>query len=520
MKNNIYEKKIKQLVEELYLLDKNLKNQEEELMGVIRELVVNKPEVKVDKLFVKKLRAELLMKSKKRENDNKFNWMFSGRMALAGVGLVILALIIIPYYSLKNNDLDSLSRSRVAMENLGDRAFGNLVLSSDNSATTFSEGKISPETSVNNSRAIGLGAGGQISDTMISSKMIMPNPVVYEYKYVGEDFAIDYKTAKVIKRKTISGFPASQVNLSEFEVGEIDYNRFKNLHLTNLNLSEDINFGYNLNLDLLSGNLSIYANWEKWPQVDCQNEACFKDWQLKISDMPSDEKIVEIADKFLSDYGVNMSVYGKGQIFSDWRDRYDRSEDKSNFYIPEAVNIVYPLIIGGQIVYDEQANVSGLGVVVNVRYNKVYNVRDVIAQNYQSSDYEAFTNKEEIISIAEKGGFRNYNYYVMDNTQAKEIELDTPSLELVKIWQYDQSKRKGEELFIPAYIFPVIQNENSDMYYRKAVIVPIVKELIEHEQNNILEPMPLPAVRGGNLDMIKEAAIEGSAAEIQIMIKK
>ncbi|MCF7820107.1 MAG: hypothetical protein K9M44_01400 [Candidatus Pacebacteria bacterium] len=518
-------KEINKILEELYMIDKELKAHETELKKIIKELSETRPDIKPDQAFVSELRQKLMLEAKGADKNPAFTWSLSKKMALAGATLIILALVIIPYYNLKNKDLNSLKQAnknkdnRFAMEDLGDRAFGSLNFTPSDSAGVFSEGASPLEASVSSQRVMGLGAGGDISDSALSSKMIMPNPIVYEYKYVGDDFEIDYEKAKVIKRKTSEGFSGSQINLSGFKVGKIDYSKFKSLTLTNVNLVEDVDFGYNLNLDLVSDNLSLYANWEKWPTVDCQDEACFRNWQLKISDMPSDDKIVQTADKFLQDYGIDIGVYGQGQVFDDWRYHYTRSEDKSNFYIPETVNVVYPLVIDGQIVYDEQGNVSGLGVDVNVRYDKVSSVRGIMSQVYQSSDYEAFTDKEEIIDIAEEGGFRNYNYYIMENSEVREVKLDTPSLELVKIWQYDESKKRGEEIFVPAYVFPVIFEENSDMYYRKAVIVPVVKEIIEKEQRNRPQPMPMPAVRGGGVDIMEEPVVE-PMIEPQIMIEE
>ena len=65
-------------------------------------------------------------------------------------------------------------------------------------------------------------------------------------------------------------------------------------------------FGYQIQISPRQDIISIYANWEKWPEEGFDVP----------SEMPSDEEIIAIADKFLADYGISVDMYGEGEVIN------------------------------------------------------------------------------------------------------------------------------------------------------------------------------------------------------------
>jgi hypothetical protein len=160
----------------------------------------------------------------------------------------------------------------------------------------------------------------------------------------------------------------------------------------------------------------------------------------------------------------------------------------ADYWLPDMLNVVYPLMIENQAVYDEGGNPSGLNVGINVRNKQVVSVWDLSVQNYQSSQYDAETDLNRIMKVAEQGGVYGY----VDITQGGrvvEIELAEPTIQYVKMWNYKNNQ--SEELLIPSLVFPIKEQPAGDQYfYRKSVVVPLVKEILDRN-NNPVKILPL-----------------------------
>jgi hypothetical protein len=141
--------------------------------------------------------------------------------------------------------------------------------------------------------------------------------------------------------------------------------------------------------------------------------------------------------------------------------------------VPEVLQVIYPQLLNGQLVWDEGGNSkAGVRVSVNLRNQEVEGIWNLTTNNYESSAYEAIQDFSEVIKIAEAGGWRNQGWFA--NGQA-EVALGTPTRQLLKITNYQNGR--SEELIVPALVFPV-EKSGSNIYYRSAVVVPLIKELL------------------------------------------
>ena len=389
------------------------------------------------------------------------------------------------------------------------------------------------------SGAPGAGSGGIASGTSVSRDKIavmpcfdgadgcvIPEITRYEYVYKGEK--PDFSESRLPVFKRVKGF-GKDINASDilgnFSADGINLNKFSSARADSLSLTEDREYGYSLNVNFTEGNFSLNQNWNTWPHPEqkCRDEACYQSFRLKESDMLSDAEAISIAGQFLSDYGISVDGYGPGEMLDDWRGWYANAENKTDYYFPDTISVLYPLIINGQPVFEEGGGKVGINVSISVREKKVSGVWNLNSQNYQSSLYDIETDWNKILEMAKNGSSGYYPYPLAaksamedaPETQGfsegsrpksreivKEIELDTPILGLVRMWIYENNL--SDELLVPAVIFPVKKGDKN--IWQNYVIVPLVKEIIE-KRNGGYEGGPIRIMDG-----VTEYSAEPSSA--------
>jgi len=500
------ETQIKNILDDLYKIDPELKNYEEELKKMIIKLLKSKPDTKFDEKFIQKLKEEILKKADELKNEtvkegsSVFELIFTSRLSYALVGAVAMLILVIvasPIIKKQNSFVFDNKSGEITLEqgikNLGDKAFGSLY--STESATSLVEG-----------RGVG-GGGGQVTPMIesldsgsVKMGVLPPYDVVnYNFKYIGGEFNIDEEKMGVYKRTKSESLAKSFGDyLSNLNFDLVDIGKFNDLRLDNLALSENKDFGYSVFINSKEETISINQNWDRWPrpQDKCRDEACFEQFRLKEKDLPREEDLISIADNFLSKYNIDKAYYDSPIIQKSWERNYGVDEG----YIPEMIQIVYPEKINGKIVYDYSSNVTGLYVSVDVRSKKAAGAYTITPHLFESSQYEIENNEEELIKLAEQGGlFRQYKS--PNPTKNVDIELGSPEIGLIKYYNYQNNI--SEELYVPALIFPIISISDKEVYfYQQNIIVPLAKDIIE----NIVTPEPFPEP----MPLIREKTIESS----------
>jgi hypothetical protein len=306
-------------------------------------------------------------------------------------------------------------------------------------------------------------------------------PESYRFIYKGGDLPSLASQQPVLRRIKNSGAQGADQLIKTFTLGLLDLGKFQQMRLQNFALVEDREFGYMVNVDLSQGTASIYQNWEKWPQpyAQCQDEACMQRYRLQLSALPSDAEALSIARAFLNDHGISTTAYGAPYVNNDWREDFERSQDKANYYIPDSVSVVYPLQLEGQTVLDEGGNRTGLYVSVDVRHRRVSNVSELTSQRYEKSLYEGETDQNRLVALAERGGWRSYYPLADAGVQGQKIvnlDLGTPTIGLMRLWHY--TVPVSQELYVPALVFPVTNRPVTPGYFPKQVAIPLVKEVL------------------------------------------
>ncbi len=482
------------ILKDLYSWNPKLKNKESEIIKLIELMSKAKPDTKFDEAFAEDLKKDLLSHrilldsdDGLKENNFLFNlksmnkkiYLVTGVVAVCGVAVLAIMLNTIP-----NNKFSFVDKNQDQFVKIGHQAFGNLAMLSSgvhgnanqsqemsavSSRTTASAGVTAPML------ATGLGGG----DMVMSSKMIAPM-MSFTYVYKGDSIELT-ETAGVVYRRlkgdgSLSNNLDSLINTKSF--GPLNLGSFANLQTSYLSLQEEKRLGMSINIDFREENIYIGQNWMQWKsdRDNCgDNQACWDSYRIKINDVPEDSVVISKATDFLNEKGISLSHYGEAKIDNNWRASYESSTDKNNYYVPEEVSAVYPLVVDSQTVYDQSGNLDGLRVSYNLIQKAVSGVSNLTSYRYETSDYELETDSAKILELAEKGGYGSGIYYYSESQDKVTLELGTPTKSLIRFNRY--ANNTNEELLIPALIFP-ITNAPENYYGSRFITVPLVKQMI------------------------------------------
>ncbi|MEI8361384.1 MAG: hypothetical protein WCG01_04600 [bacterium] len=336
----------------------------------------------------------------------------------------------------------------------------------------------------------GMVAGNKVAAIapLADAKMIAPpyNFKTYKFVYKGGEIKLPGEQAPVYKRikPIMTNFDTSGL-VSQLNLGFVDMNTFSNQQLQNLNFVQRDDFGYTTSVMLDEGIVSIYQNWETWPAGKCGSDAkCYEAMRVQLSDMPSEETVLAIANEFVTSHKIDTSTYGPPEINNEWRRLYDATAVKDNYYFPDSIEVIYPSLIDGKTVYDEyNGTKTGLSIMVQIKDRKVNSVSNLMTQSFDTSDYVMETDAKKIIAYAEKGGNGGMIYAQTENIT--DLELSDPELILTKVYIYKDNR--NEELYVPALYFSISNMPKDANYYRKAVIVPLAKDILA-ERETIATP--------------------------------
>jgi hypothetical protein len=372
---------------------------------------------------------------------------------------------------------------------------------------------------------------------------IMPPGFGYntiKYTYTGGAFSQDQSQLNVLKQISQS-FSADQATAALEQAGfsPVNLSSFDGLTMNNVTLSQNQSFGYTISIDLQGGTISIDENYNEWPQ---NNNAT----PLTAANVPSDSAVINIANQFLSAHSISTASYGTPQV------------SPTNIVVPVAMSagsagagaggtantsasagtnaavgtqampmipyysdseqVLYPLMINGENVYDTNGNAIGMNVIVNVRYGRVSSVYGLQAQSYQSSAYDAITSTSTIISMAESTpSYPIMIYNTLDSgstgsavgseaptptpttnpTNGDTVtvrHLGTPTMAYEEMYQTD-SNGQSAEFLIPAFAFPVAGATTDTQ--PQLIMVPLVSAFVKQSNPPRAIPYSAPATTGG-----------------------
>jgi len=505
---------IDQILADCYAIDPSLKQHEPELREVVQKLLAAKPDARPDAAFVARLRKAVTAQASGNAPSasfaDSFRNLFSLRMPLpVGAALALVAVIAVasamPSKRATSPDtVNEVVRSaggKLAVADLDSGAFGSLA--------QVNSGAAMPVARPQSGGGGGLGAGSMATsaiapNTAIGSdaKMMMPYEYVnYRYTYEGELPTIESEMSVFRRVKGFGGSLGSASSLYSAVASLIDLNRLENASLLSYSVSEDKQFGLTASVAADEGVINLSQNWRLWPHPEnqCRDEECWARFRLTADQVPQDDAVIGIADKFLADYGIDLGMYGKPEVRSEWRMMYASALVKSDVYIPDTVSVVYPQVVDGKTVVDESGAANGLAVSVNVRHMRVDGAWNITGRNFERSGYAMETDTTRIMKYVAQGGI--WGNYVDPAAKTVDIILGTPELVYLKTYRTATDGFSSDELYVPAWRFPVTNPPSDQPWFRTSVVVPIAKESLDvADQNNVGNPgipTPMPLMRDG-----------------------
>lgn len=364
--------------------------------------------------------------------------------------------------------------------------------------------------------ALGMGGGGTADAKMVSGIMPPFEFKNYKFEYKGE-LSVGSSSAEVLRRiKTINtGVDAGSL-LASLNFGPANLSSFSGMAMQSASFIQKEELGYNINISFDDGSVSIGQNWEMWPAGKCgSDQSCFDAQRVKYEEVPSDADAIAIAESFVKDHGINISMFGAPEVNNFWRTSYDAAPDKASYYLPETVDVVYPLELDKLGVYDEYSGQKqGLVISVHVKTKRVASAYGLTTQAYESSSYESETDTKKILSYAEVGGINSYR---SEGAKTETLELGEPTRGFIRYYNYVSIAsaslgNRNEELLVPALIFPIKNIPKDDPnFYRTSVIVPLVKEVLDERLKNS---------GGGPVRILMEDGASAGAASTAPDVKK
>ena len=469
-------KKIDEIIQELIALDPSFAAHESQMRTLIAELLLKKPDTRLDEQFVARLRAQL----QGVPTPSPLKWTAYMPYTVFAV-LAVLIVAPLGYYAATRAN-DPVSGSAVfamnqEIEQLPGGAYGALQAQAGGRGGSGAE--MTPmAASMDVANPVPGYERTAATYAASDAKMIAPaGPITtYSYVYKGDPLDLTETDGQVYRRvpgQNSSGQIASQ--LRKFNFGLINLGAYTDARVRSFELVEDKSLGYSINVNFDEGMISINPNYTQWPSMSGKETSV---QPLPMTAMPSDEESISIANTFLKDHGVSTANYGEPMVQG-----YAEMgiADTGMQYAPEQVTVTYPLKIKGTQVSEEGAYPYGIQVGVGVRDKRVMSVYGLSSQTYSSSDYKLETDSNKILSILGRGGV---NAWVPEETagvtiKKVEVEVGTPTKVLMHTYNYTDGQ--GQELFVPALSFPVTKTPAGEQYYPKTIVIPLVPELLNRE---------------------------------------
>ena len=285
----------------------------------------------------------------------------------------------------------------------------------------------------------------------------------YEYLYEGPLPDLSTIDATVYRRVNQSPIPNSLApEFSNLTIGNVPLAGFNNLKLLNFSLEEAGGGGYSISFDTNSNSISITQGTQYWARID-YTKALF------VSDLPTDETLIAMANEFLDQYNIDASSYGEPVV--------DRSSLDLENWIPDTLNVTYPTVVNGRTIWSLWGPPAGMNVSVSLRTNSVESLYAYGSYTLEASTYELTSDPEEVLLVASRGGL--WDYVPENPTVTYTSKLGEPTLILAEHYQYSDDGTSSI-LYIPALRFPVIENDPDAAYaQRDWVTVPLVRDILD-----------------------------------------
>lgn len=504
-------KDIEKILQELYQIDENLKQKESELTKIIQNMLLLKPNIKIDADFKMALQERISEKitSQKLENylsNRKLNiwqivsyifwaaWVFAFWFFLLNENILNTEKNGIWNTTIEITSPDNMLSFESKITKISGWFWNLKDLWVDSSAqwwmwgwgvewTALMTEKVAQNESVPGdvsiSREFSLNDSAP-SDAPMVWKMIAPVdpdfvPEIYRYSFSGELNLELTDSMPVYKKENVQSIWKEMMkNIGNFNFNGVNISRFPDLRVSSMTLNQDKPYGYSLNIDFDNWGFSMYKNWAKWPQVDYSENTK----QVFLEE----NEIIKIAQNFLKEYNIDLSEYGAPVVEKSYiaiMEKYASSRIMPD-YVNNNTSVVFPLVVEWQEISEEHGQISWVRIEIDLTEKKAVSLNGLSVNNYLTSQYQTETNKENILKVANVWG--RFGFYTPETDKVKyvDIKLKNPELKYVNVYEYKNNSQ--EQYLIPAVVFEV-ERSWVENYYVDTITVPLVKDFYKYDES-------------------------------------
>jgi hypothetical protein len=456
---------INKILNELYQLSPDFKKNEADLIIIIERLISAQPKVIIDQQF--KIEVERLLMEKVHEKRGSapkpMKAVFSFRnISIATASLVLMIAVVVVSLDQKNNNSNQTDNSSAFnITPLSEDAFGQLPAMDFKNVSRDSSSEQAESADMTTDPGIGT----------------MPAPDYIggiNYKYIFSGRLPDYESSMAVLKKGIDS-SASGISglLDSFDLNLISLNSFPNTSVQNITLIQDSDPGYTIDLNMVYGTVSINQNWNKAYAGISSSDMYFPEGReitpIDKSNIMEDSELIALADQFVSDHGINLNAYGQPLVTNKY-------QLENNDYIPDTMQVLYPLSINGMPVYQPTGERVGVNISISLRDKKVTSLYNLSTQNYDSAPYQTTGDLDTIRQLVEQGGL--YGYIEPNPSDNIDVDLSDPVIGYALTSKYDENEIYTEYL-VPSLIFPVESQDYNILSMRQNVVIPLIQDFIE-----------------------------------------
>lgn len=365
-------------------------------------------------------------------------------------------------------------RNGLTIQTAAKNAFGSLAAASASPATS--------RTSVTDSVTIG---------TVTPNLLIKPDVAnAWSFVFTGTPLNLTDRTINVLERNIGVGLPMPTVLKTSTGLGTMNFSSAVNPLIENMTIRRGDELW---NVNPIDGTISMYlATTTVYPMMKtltAPNAVTDITQPVNLNTAPSAEDkatAISIASDFLTTHGIATSLYGQPILTSSpnyalVQGMLDSiSARPVPAYSPQ-IQILYPLLIGGQAVVQSSGDPVGLTLLVDPTTKVVTSMYGLMTLDFTQSPYDALTDFTAVQKIAEQGGFPGYTSGPPNGQTT--ITLGTP--ERVLMSSYIYADNRSRETYVPALRFPVLHPLD---IYVKSVVVPLAQDVPTNGPDGITAP--------------------------------
>jgi hypothetical protein len=329
------------------------------------------------------------------------------------------------------------------------RAFGSLAAISGTSTKTTTSSEQANDSSV-----------GAATPTPLTDTVSLPSSTQYTFTFKGTTPTLTDANIDIYERTPSVGLTMPTDLKTTAGLGVVDLSPFSNQTLNNLSIHNGTENWY---IDAQNGTVSMYnegttSGIEPAATTTNTSTGSAVNASADSAQVPVDTaSVLRIASSFLTSHGISTAAYGTPTTV--------------------ATQVVYPLLINGMPVVQQDGSPMGMTLSVDLNESTVTSLYGLTTLDFTSSAYDAVTDFSVIQKIAEQGGlYGSYGTKAVtgtpETTTTVTLELGTPDRVLMSSYLYSSGRQL--ELYVPALRFPIT---NSPEAYLKYVVVPLAKDL-------------------------------------------